>query len=118
MARHFHWINEHLNFIATALQNALVDEEPTIQMRAARCLDIIANAINLYLLSQSNCTDGDFDEKVKNCLQFWNKMLPCICEQLQRPDQTAALKSILCDVYSNIGVHVFERLPVSVLGHY
>lgn len=113
MGRHFHWIKDHLDVIASALESSIKDEEPTIQMRAARCLDIIANAINLYLLAQSNNRDIEFDDLIKNCLKFWMRMLPCIVEEFQRENQTAALKTTLCDACSNIGVHIFERLDVS-----
>lgn len=112
MGRHFHWVKDDLEFIADALQRSLKDEEPLTQMRAARCLDVIANAINLFLLSQNSNRDVDFDDVVKKCLRFWTKMLPCIVEEFQREDQTPAIKTILCDACANIGVHMFERLEV------
>lgn len=112
MGRHIHWIKEHLNLVSIAVKNSIVDEEPTVQMRAARCLDVIANAINLHLLAQSNSRDGNFDEQVKKCLQFWTNMIPSVVDELQRLDQNPVLKTTLCDVFSNIGVHVFERLEV------
>lgn len=114
MGRRIHWIKDHLNLISIALKNSFVDDEPTVQMRSARCLDVIANAINLHLLAQSNSREGNFDDQVKHCLQFWIEMIPSVVDELQRLDQSPVLKTTLCDVFSNIGVHVFERLEVNI----
>lgn len=113
MCRQIDWVISHLDLIAIALRRSMADEEAAIQLRAARCLDVIANAINIHLLAQSTLRNAHFDEYMRNCLTFWNEMMPCIAAELQGLDKNAALKSILCDACSNIGVHVFERLDVS-----
>lgn len=113
MGRHIEWVKNHLDLIAIALQKSIADEEAAIQLRAARCLDVVANAINLHLLAQSNQRIANFDELTRQCLRFWNDMMPLIGSTLQQLEQSASLKSTLCDALSNIGVHIFERLEVS-----
>lgn len=112
MSRHFHWIKDDLELIADALQLALIHEEAHIQLRAARCLDVIANTINVFLLSQNNNRDADFDDYIQKGLQFWKKILPHMIEKFQGDDQSEMVKTVLCDACANIGVHMFERFEV------
>lgn len=113
MAPQYIWIKSHLMLIAQALETALHDDVETIRRQAARCLDIIAHSISTYLLSQTTNKNLEFDEDVEVALQFWSKMLQHVTEQLQNPEQSATNKSIFCDLFSNIGIHVYERLSVS-----
>lgn len=112
MAPHYIWIKSHLLLIAEALENTLQDEIPTVRLRAARCLDVVVHSINTHLLSQSNLKNVDFEADVEVALQFWSKILNILTDQLQDLSQSSAIKSIFCDAFSDIGVHVFERLPV------
>lgn len=114
MAPHFVWIKSHLLLLAQALDNTIHDDIPSIRQRTARCMDIIAHSIGNYLLEQSDKNGGEFEEDVQVALLFWSTILPSVTEQLQDVDQSGVTKSIFCDVFSNIGVHVYERLPVSV----
>lgn len=113
MAPHYVWIKPHLQLIAQALDHTLQDEIPTVRHRAARCLDIMAHSISSHLITQSNAKSSEFEADVEMALLFWSKMLQIITEQLQDLELGSATKSIFCDAYSNIGVHVYERLPVS-----
>lgn len=115
MAPHYIWIKPHLLLIAEALERALLDEIPSVRLRAARCLDVVVHSINVYLLSQSNLKSAEFESDVEIALQFWSKILGILTDQLQDLTQSSAAKSTFCDAYSDIGVHVYERLPVSVL---
>lgn len=112
MAPHYIWIKSHLLLIAEALENTLQDEIPTIRLRAARCLDVVVHSINTHLLSQSNLKNVEFEADVEIALQFWSKILNILTEQLQDLSQSSAAKSTFCDAFSDIGVHVYERLPV------
>lgn len=112
MAPHHIWIKPHLLLIAQALETTIQDDVPTVRHRAARCLDIVAHSISTHLLSQSNAKSNEFDEDIEMALQFWSKMLDIITQQLQDLEQNATTKSIFCDAFSNIGVHVYERLSV------
>lgn len=114
MAPHSAWIKSHLVLISEALENALRDDVPSIRHRAARCLDIIANSINTHLLAQSINSDAEFENNIEKSLLFWTKMLQSITEQLQDVEQNSAMKATFCDVFSNIGVHIYERLPVCI----
>lgn len=118
MAPHFVWIKSHLLLLADALENTIQDDVASIKLRTARCMDIIAHSIGNYLLEQSDHAvtknGNDFEEDVRVALLFWSKILPSVTKQLQDAEQSGATKSILCDVFSNVGVHVYERLPVSV----
>lgn len=111
MAAHFTWIKSHLNLIAQALENTLQDDVATVRHQAARCLDVIANGISTYLVKQSN--QSDFESDIDVALEFWSKMLPIISQQLNDLDQRRQTRWTFCDAYSNIGVHVYERLAVS-----
>lgn len=117
MAPHFVWIKSHLLLVAEALENTIGDDVPSIRQRTARAMDIIAHSIGNYLLEQSDAASmknsHEFEEDVQVALLFWSKILPSVTDQLQDVQQSAATKSIFCDVFSNIGVHVYERLPVS-----
>lgn len=114
MAPHYIWIKPHLLLIAQALENTLQDDIATVRHRAARCLDIVAHSISTHLIAQSNVKSAEFEADVEMALLFWSKMLQIVTEQLQDVEQSATTKSIFCDAYSNIGVHVYERLPVSL----
>lgn len=124
MAPHFVWIKSHLLLLSQALENTIHDDIASIRQRTARCMDIIAHSIGNYLLEQSDAaaatTGTEFEEDVEVALLYWSKILPSVTEQLQNmgDDQSGATKSIFCDVFSNIGVHVFERMSVSVDGIY
>lgn len=107
MAPHFQWIRPHLLLIAKALQNTINNEHPTIQQRTALCLDIVAHSTSMYLVSSPS------DELMEMALQFWLALLPIVTQQLQDDKQIPTTKSTLCDAFSNIGVHVYERLTVS-----
>lgn len=117
MAPHFVWIKSHLLLLAQALENTINDDVVSIRQRMARCMDIIAHSIGNYLLEQSDAStaknNNEFEEDVQVTLLFWLNVLPSVTEQLQDVDQSFGTKSIFCDVFSNIGVHVYERLPVS-----
>lgn len=112
MAPHYIWIKPHLLLIAQALESKIQDDVATVRHRAARCLDIVAHSISTHLLSQSNVKSNEFEVDIEMALEFWSKMLNIITQQLQDMEQNAATKSIFCDAYSNIGVHVYERLSV------
>lgn len=112
MAPHFIWLKSHLLLISQALENSLQDDVASIRQRAARCMDIIAHSISTYLMAQNSNKLSEFDDDIEVALLFWTKMLQSIMEQLQDSEQIAGTKSIFCDVFSNIGVHVYERLPV------
>lgn len=107
MAPHFQWIRPHLLLIAQALQNTINNEHPSIQQRTALCLDIVAHSTSMCLVSSPS------DELMEMALQFWLAMLPIVTQQLQDDKQIPITKSTLCDAFSNIGVHVYERLTVS-----
>lgn len=115
MAPHFMWIKSHLLLLAHALENTIRDDIASIRQRTARCMDIIAHSIGNYLLEQSDASaaGSEFEEDVQVALLFWTKILPSVTEQLQDAELSGLTKSIFCDVFSNIGVHVYERLPVS-----
>lgn len=118
MAPHFVWIKSHLLLVADALENTIQDNVASIRLRTARCMDITVHSIGNYLLEQSDASPAkngnEFEEDVQVALLFWSKILPSVTAQLQDADQSGPTKSIFCDVLSNIGVHVYERLPVSV----
>lgn len=114
MAPHYIWIKPHLILISQALENAFLDDIPSVCQRAARCLDVITHSINAYLLSQSAINANDFEQDTENALIFWIKMLQSITAQLQDINQNVITKSIFCDVLSNIGVNIYERLSVSL----
>lgn len=80
----------------------------------ARCLDVIANSISTYLVTQSHKKTTDFECDIDAALEFWSKMFPIIMQQLQDLDQRPRTRWTFCDAYSNIGVHVYERLAVSL----
>lgn len=113
MAPHYIWIKPHLLLIAEALESTLQDEIATVRLRAARCLDVVVHSINTHLLYQSNQKNAEFEHDIEIALQFWSKILAILTEQLQDLTQSSAIKSIFCDAYSDIGVHVYERLAVS-----
>lgn len=117
MASHFVWIKSHLLLVAEALEHTIHDDIASIRQRTARCMDIIVHSIGNYLLEQSDASTAsngnEFDADVEMALAFWSKILPGVTEQLQDVKQFGATKSIFCDVFSNIGVHVYERLAVS-----
>lgn len=112
MVRHIDWVANDLDLVATALQRTLNDDDTSIQLCAAQCVDTITNAINLRLLALSNQSNAAFDELLHLCFGFWVKMIPSMGECLQDWNQSTTLKSTLCDAFSNIGVHIFERLEV------
>lgn len=112
MAPHYVWIKGHLLLIAESLENALQDETPSVQLRAARCLDVVVHSINIHLLSQSNNKSIEFENDIEIALQFWTKMSTILTEPLQDLAQSSTIKSIFCDAYSDIGVHIYERFPV------
>lgn len=112
MAGHFTWIKPHLNLIVQALENTLQDDVATVRHQAARCLDVIANGIGTHLIKQSN--QSDFENDIDRALEFWSKMIPIISQQLYDLDQRRQTRWTFCDAYSNIGVHVYERLTVSI----
>lgn len=114
MAPHYIWIKPHLLLIAKALECTLQDDIQTVQLRAARCLDVVVHSINTHLLSQSSQKNTAFECDVEMALQFWTKIEAILTEQLQDLTLNAATKSTFCDAYSDIGVHVYERLPVRV----
>lgn len=114
MAPHFIWIKPHLLLIAEALERTLQDDIQTIRLRAARCLDVVVHSINTHLLSQSNHKNAEFECDVEMALQFWSKIQNILTEQLQDLTLNSATKSTFCDAYSDIGVHVYERLPVCI----
>lgn len=114
MAPHYIWIKPHLLLIAEALECALQDDIQTVQLRAARCLDVVVHSINAHLLSQSNQKNNEFECDVEMALQFWSKIQQILTEQLQDLTLNSATKSTFCDAYSDIGVHVYERLPVRI----
>lgn len=124
MAPHFVWIRSHLLLLSQALENTIHDDIASIRQRTARCMDIIAHSIGNYLLEQSDASAAkmgtEFEDDVEMALLFWSKILPSVTEQLQYmgDDQSGATKSIFCDVFSNIGVHVYERMSVSVEWHF
>lgn len=90
------------------------DEVLSIQLRCARCADIIAHSISNYLLTSSDArSTEEFDEDIEIALLYWTRILPTIIELLNKDETDETMKSILCDAVSNIGAHVFERLPVS-----
>lgn len=99
-------MKQHLPLISEALKNGFDDNE--LILYAVRCLDVIGYSMNTYLLT--NAINADY---LNICLQFWLTMLPCITKQIQDPNQPVALKIVCCDTLSNIGIHVFERLPVN-----
>lgn len=113
MAPHYVWIKGHLLLIAEALESMLQDEIVSVRLRGARCLDVVVHSINTHLLAQSNNKSADFESDMEVALQFWTKMSSILTEQLQDVTQSSAIKSIFCDGYSDIGVHVYERLPVN-----
>lgn len=117
MAPHYIWIKPHLLLIAKALECTLQDDIQTVQLRAARCLDVVVHSINTHLLSQSSQKNTAFECDVEMALQFWTKIEAILTEQLQDLTLNAATKSTFCDAYSDIGVHVYERLPVRVYEH-
>lgn len=112
MAPHFIWIKPHLILLSQALENTFLDDVASVRQRAARCLDVITHSINAYLLSQSANNAIEFEQDIENALLFWMKILQSITMQLQDNDQNVVSKSIFCDVLSNIGVNIYERLPV------
>lgn len=112
MAPHYMWIKSHLLLIVDALENTLQDEAPTVRLRAARCLDVVVHSNSSYLLSQNNQKNVEFDIDVEIALQFWTKILDILTEQLQDLSLSSDIKSTFCDAFSDIGVHVYERLPV------
>lgn len=116
MAPHFVWIKAHLLLLSQALENTIHDDVASVRQRTARCMDIIAHSIGNYLLEQSDASAArmgtEFEDDVELALLFWSKILPSVTEQLQDADQSGATKSIFCDVFSNIGVHVYERMSV------
>lgn len=112
MAPHYVWIKPHLLLVAEALECTLQDDIQTVRLRAARCLDVVVHSINAHLLSQSNQKNTDFECDVEMALQFWSKIQNILTEQLQDSTSNSATKSTFCDAYSDIGVHVYERLPV------
>lgn len=113
MASHLNWIKQHLQLIAQALENTLQDDVATVRHQAARCLDVIANSISTYLVNQSHNKTNDFETDVELALAFWSKMFPIITQQLQDLEQKSRTRWTFCDAYSNIGVHVYERLTVN-----
>lgn len=114
MAPHYIWIKPHLLLIAEALETTLQDEISTVQIRAARCLDVVVHSINTHLLSENNQKNAEFERDVEMALEFWSKILPILTEQLQDLTQNSVTKSIFCNAYSDIGVHVYERLEVDI----
>lgn len=118
MAPHYVWIKPHLILISQALEFAFLDDIASVRQRAARCLDVITHSINTYLLQQSANKASDFELDTEHALTFWLKMLQSITLQLQDIDQGVTTKSIFCDVLSNIGVNIYERLPVSLIQLY
>lgn len=54
-------------------------------------------------------------EELNASVDFWVTMLPIVTEQIQDIQQNASLRGICCDALGNLGVHVFEKLPVSRL---
>ncbi|XP_055837462.1 HEAT repeat-containing protein 6 isoform X2 [Episyrphus balteatus] len=106
MAPHFSLLKDHLQFIAAALKSSLNDAQPDIRLYTAKCLDSLGHSMNTYLLEHGSPSN----EELMSCQNFWISMLPSVIEKIQDADQSPALKAILCDFMSNIGVHVFERL--------
>lgn len=112
MSSHFDWIKSHLVMIADALRNSMKDEVTTVRQRSARCMDIVAHSTSNSLLNQSANKSPDFDENVDMAISFWTEILRSITEQLQSEDIEGVTKSVYCDALSDIGVCVYERLPV------
>lgn len=54
-------------------------------------------------------------DELNTSVDFWVTMLPIVTEQIQDMQQNTSLRTICCDALGNLGVHVFEKLPVSSL---
>ena len=53
------------------------------------------------------------NDEILLCQSFWTTIMPHVIKKVQDPTQNAIFRGVLCDFMSNIGVHIFERLPVN-----
>lgn len=67
----------------------------------------------LDLCPSVKISDMENNNDIVMCSSFWTCVMPKVFEQIQENDDAAALKSICCDAFSNIGSRIFERLTVS-----
>jgi HEAT repeat-containing protein 6 len=110
MSPHFHLLQHHLPFVAEALKKSFNDPSFDIKLYAGRVLDVLGHTMSNYLLDHK--TDRKPDD-VNVCLKFWLDLFPVVTQVIQNDGNSAALRTICCDALGNIGVEVFERLPVS-----
>lgn len=107
LAPHFLLLKDHLELIEIALEKSLSDSQAEIRLYTAKTLDTIGHSMSAYLIEKAA---GDTDE-LSVCVNFWLKILPSVIQKIQGQTQNPALKVSLCDFMSNIGIHIFERLP-------
>lgn len=127
MGRQFILIADHLHLVSAALENVFNDGNSDIRLHTAKCLDVVGHSINTHLIETGKCLqwkyfsifnnleffeDGSNSHEVNECLKFWLTMIPKVIDQIQIESNEANVKSVCCDALSNIGVHVYERLPV------
>lgn len=51
---------------------------------------------------------------MNDVLAFWLEMLPALTEQIQNIEQNPVVRTMCCDAMGDVGVHVYEKLPVSI----
>uniref|UniRef100_A0A1A9VP31 HEAT repeat-containing protein 6 n=1 Tax=Glossina austeni TaxID=7395 RepID=A0A1A9VP31_GLOAU len=107
MCGHFFLFSTHLSQICEALQESLHDILSDIRLYAARCIDSCVYQIGKHI---EIC--GASQSKVQDFDHFWSRILPNIISHLRSDsNELPAIKVCLCDVLSNIGIVMFERLP-------
>lgn len=108
MAPHFVLLKNHLPVIVNALVSTFNDKSWEIRLHAAKCFDTIGHSMGVYLLEE-----GQYHrEDVNFCLQFWLDMIPIVIDKINDTEQQTSMKAVCCDSLSNIGVVLYERLPV------
>ncbi|XP_053684923.1 HEAT repeat-containing protein 6 [Sabethes cyaneus] len=107
MTSHYSLLTDHLAPIAEALKRTFKDSVPEIRLYTARVADLLGHAISSSLLLKATIGQKELSDAV----DFWTEMLPAIREQIQDAQQSPMLRTVCCDAYGNLGVHVYEKLP-------
>uniref|UniRef100_A0A1B0CTX9 HEAT repeat-containing protein 6 n=1 Tax=Lutzomyia longipalpis TaxID=7200 RepID=A0A1B0CTX9_LUTLO len=106
MSAHIGIMLGHLKPIAQAIRAGLESDASAIVVNSAKALDFIAHSITQYFLNASTVkATGELED----ALMLWTVTLPAVTEHLQ--GTVTNVKVICCDALSNIGGHVYEKLP-------
>lgn len=109
MSAHFTLLKNHLQLIAAALINSFSDIVPDIQLYGAKVIDALGQAINNHLVTEDSVKLEEFT----TFYDFWQSIIPHVLQQIQNLNLNSKQRAACCDCMANIGVYIYEKLPVS-----